>query len=65
MWPWEPGLENSWQCSVAIYSFIVKLSDQAQPVTKVSKLKRIQFTVIIFFEKLPSTSGVGSLEKDF
>lgn len=38
MWPWESGSENSWQCSVAIYSLIVQLSDQAQPVTKVSKL---------------------------
>lgn len=39
MWPWEPGLENSWQCSVAIFSLIVKLSDQTQPVTELLSLK--------------------------
>ena len=39
MWPWEPGLENSWQCSVAIFSLVVELSDRTQPVTKLLSLE--------------------------
>ena len=39
MWPWEPGLEDSWQCVVAIFSLVVELSDRAQPGPQFSTLK--------------------------
>ena len=34
MWPWEPDVEGSWKCAVALFTLIVELSDKAQPINK-------------------------------
>lgn len=34
MWPWEPCLEDYWQCSVAFFSLVMELSDYAQSNTQ-------------------------------
>jgi hypothetical protein len=39
MWPWEPQVEGSWKCSVALFTLIVELSDRAQPLIKLPSLE--------------------------
>ena len=34
MWPWDPEVEGSWTCAVALFTLIVELSDKAQPINK-------------------------------